>query len=82
MEAANRLLREHYIAEFSQRYAMPVAQRGPAFVPANGQDLGRLFSVHYEGVAAEDNTVNWCATNFPAKKPWQGLFVRLLGPKT
>ena len=33
VEAANRFLREEYIAEFNQRFSLPASEQGTAFVP-------------------------------------------------
>lgn len=59
VEAANGFLREHYIAEFNGRFAVPAAQPGTAFVSARGRNLEEIFSLHYERVVAQDNTVRW-----------------------
>jgi transposase len=56
-EAANRFLRQEYIAEFNQRFRVPAAQPGSAFVGLQGQDLERIFSVQQERVVNRDNTV-------------------------
>ena len=56
-EAANQFLRKEYIAELNQRFRVPAAQRGPAFVPARGVDLEWIFSVQQERVVNRDNTV-------------------------
>jgi transposase len=56
-EAANRFLREHYIAEFNQRFAVPAAQKGTAFVRSKRKDLDWVFSIQHERTVANDNTV-------------------------
>jgi transposase len=56
-EAANRFLREEYIAEFNRRFRVPAAQPGSAFVGLRGQDLERIFSIQQERVVNRDNTV-------------------------
>jgi transposase len=56
-EAANRFLREEYIAEFNRRFRVAAAQPGSAFLPLQGQDLERIFSVQQERVVNRDNTV-------------------------
>jgi hypothetical protein len=56
-EEANRFLREEYIAEFNQRFRVPAAQPGSAFLLWRGQDLERIFSVQQERVVNRDNTV-------------------------
>jgi transposase InsO family protein len=59
VEAANVFLREHYIAEFNRRFQVASAQAGSAFVPYRGQDLERIFSLHFERTANRDNTVSF-----------------------
>jgi hypothetical protein len=41
LEAANRFLREHYIAEFNRRFQVKPEQAGSAFVPCRKADLSR-----------------------------------------
>ncbi|MBI4478768.1 MAG: hypothetical protein HY651_01995, partial [Acidobacteria bacterium] len=57
VEQANRFLRQHYIAEFNRRFAVPAAQRGSAFLPCPRRDLERIFSIQQERVVNRDNTV-------------------------
>ena len=59
MEAANRFLREHYIAEFNRRFQVHSAQAGSAFVPYRGKDLERIFSLQFERTVNRDNTVSF-----------------------
>lgn len=59
LEAANRFLREHYIAEFNRRFAVAAAQPGTAFVAARGRKLQEIFALQYERVVGQDNTVRW-----------------------
>src|ERR1700691_4826636 len=54
---ANRFLREEYIAEFNRKFRVAAAQPGSAFLPLQGQDLERIFSVQTERVVNQDNTV-------------------------
>jgi transposase len=58
MEAANRFLREHYIAEFNARFQVPAAQRGNAFVRRSSRDLDLIFALQFERTVNRDNTVN------------------------
>ena len=64
-EAANRFLREEYIAEFNQRFSVPASERGTAFVPLRRKDLDLVFSLEHERVVARDNTVSF------ANRVWQ-----------
>jgi transposase len=59
LEAANRFLREAYIAEFNRRFQVAPAQRGNAFVPCRSCDLERIFSLQFERSVNRDNTVSF-----------------------
>jgi len=59
LEAANRFLREDYIAEFNRRFQVSSRQRGHAFVPCRGRDLERIFSLQFERSVNRDNTVSF-----------------------
>ena len=56
-DAANRFLREQYIAEFNDKFAVQAAQKGTAFVKSARKDLDWVFSLQHERVVANDNTV-------------------------
>jgi transposase len=58
LEAANRFLREEYIAEFNARFQVPAAQRGTAFVRPSSKDLDLIFALQFERTVNRDNTVN------------------------
>jgi hypothetical protein len=57
VEAANRFLRERYIAEFNRRFTVQAAQPDTAFRKCGRRDLDVVFSVQTERVVAKDNTV-------------------------
>src|ERR1700739_624293 len=59
LEAANRFLREEYIAEFNRRFQVAPRQRGNAFVPCRNRDLERIFSLQFERSVNRDNTVSF-----------------------
>jgi len=59
LEAANRFLREDYIAEFNRRFQVAPRQRGEAFVPCRSRDLERIFSLQFERSVNRDNTVSF-----------------------
>jgi hypothetical protein len=59
LEAANRFLREEYIAEFNRRFQVAPGQRGNAFVPCRSRDLERIFSLQFERSVNRDNTVSF-----------------------
>jgi transposase len=65
LEEANRFLREHYVAEFNQRFTIPASERGTAFVPLRRKDLDLVFSLQHERMVARDNTVSF------ANRVWQ-----------
>ena len=56
--AANNWLRHEGLAAFNARFMVPAAQPGSAFVPAPA-GLERIFSIQYERVVANDNTVRF-----------------------
>jgi Homeodomain-like domain len=58
VEAANRFLRGHYIAEFNARFQVPAAQRGSAFVRRSSRDLDLIFALVFERTVNPDNTVS------------------------
>jgi transposase len=58
VEAANRFLREHYIAEFNGRFQVPAAQRGSAFVRRSSKDLDLIFALQFQRTVNRDNTVS------------------------
>jgi transposase len=64
-EDANHFLRDHYIAEFNQRFTVPASERGTAFVPLRRKDLDLVFSLQHERMVARDNTVSF------ANRVWQ-----------
>ena len=59
LEAANGFLREHYIAEFNQRFQRAAVQRGSAFLPCRRRDLNLIFSLQFERTVNRDNTVSF-----------------------
>jgi len=59
LAAANRFLREEYIAEFNRRFQVTPQQRGSAFVPCRSRDLERIFSLQFERSVNRDNTVSF-----------------------
>ena len=72
VEDANRFLREEYIAEFNQRFAVPAAQPGSAFLPLRGQDVERIFALQHERVVNRDNTVEIAPRVLQIEKtPWR-----------
>lgn len=59
-EAANRFLKETYIRQFNQRFAVKAEQSGSAFVPVQAHiNLDLIFSVKEERTVGHDNTVSF-----------------------
>jgi len=59
VEAANRFLRQHYIAEFNARFQVAPRQPGSAFVTCRRQDLELIFALQFERTVNRDNTVSF-----------------------
>lgn len=57
IDEANRFLREHYIAEFNQKFTVKPGEKGTAFRRSGRSDLDWIFSVQTERVVSKDNTV-------------------------
>ena len=73
LEAANRFLREHYVAEFNRRFQVAPAQRGTAFVPCRRRDLDLVFALQFERTVNRDHTVSWQNLSLQIERqPWRG----------
>jgi transposase len=59
VEAANRFLREHYLAEFNRRFQVQPEQAGSAFVPCRKADLNHIFCLQWQRTVNRDNTVSF-----------------------
>ena len=59
MAAANRYLLEHFLPAYNQRFAVPAAESGTAFVSWSGSNLADMLCVQEERVVANDNTVRY-----------------------
>src|SRR6201984_368793 len=97
LEAANRFLREHYMAEFNRRFQVPAAQRGSAFVRRSSRDLDLIFALQFQRTVNRDNTVSiqnlclqiervcWRATlagcTVIVHQHWDGTFTITHGPQ-
>jgi transposase len=68
LEAANRFLREDYMAEFNRRFQVAPRQRGNAFVPCRSRDLERIFSLQFERSVSRDNTVSFQNLNLQIER--------------
>jgi transposase len=59
MAAANAFLRTRFVPAYNQRFAVPAAESGTAFVPWRGTNLADLLCVQEDRVVANDNTVRY-----------------------
>ncbi len=59
MAAANQYLTAHFIPAHNQRFAIPAAEAGTAFIPWIGSNLAEILCVQAERVVANDNTVRY-----------------------
>lgn len=59
MAAANALLRTRFIPAYNQRFAVPAAEPGTAFVPWVGASPVDVLCVQEDRVVANDNTVRY-----------------------
>lgn len=59
MAAANRFLRERFLAEHNQRFRVSPAEAERAFVPYTGRDLAEILCLQEERVVGNDNTVRY-----------------------
>jgi transposase len=60
IEAANRFIREVYLAQHNARFAKPPELPDSAFVPVKDKDLLReVLCSQEERIVARDNTVSW-----------------------
>ncbi len=48
LQDANEFLRDSYIEEFNERFAVPAAQRGHAFLPVRGENPELIFALRLE----------------------------------
>jgi len=58
-QAANRYLKEVFIADFNRRFTVAPAQAQSAFTPLVGIDLELLLSAKHQRVVRNDNTVTF-----------------------
>jgi transposase len=59
LEQGNVFLRERYISEFNEKFAVPARERGTAFRKASRSDWDWIFSIQTERVVARDNTISF-----------------------
>lgn len=59
LEAANRFLREYFIAHHNARFAVPAAEPGSAFVAYAGLPLDEVLCIQASREVGRDNCVVW-----------------------
>ena len=59
MGAANAFLRTRFVPAYNQRFAVPAAESGTAFIPWQGANLVDILCVQEDRVVANDNTVRY-----------------------
>lgn len=59
MAAANVFLRTRFVPAYNQRFAVPAAETGTAFVPWSGTNLADTLCIQEDRVVANDNTVRY-----------------------
>lgn len=59
VDEANKFLRQSYISKFNEKFQVPAAEKGTAFVPCRRRDLDLVFSLQSERVVGNDNTVRY-----------------------
>jgi hypothetical protein len=59
MAAANQYLTTQFVPAHNQRFAIPAAETGTAFIPWIGSHLAEILCVQEERVVANDNTVRY-----------------------
>jgi transposase len=59
VEAANRWLREHYMAEHNKAFAIAPEQEGTAFIADRAEAWREILCVIEERTVANDNTIAW-----------------------
>src|SRR5204863_5984557 len=68
VEAANQVLREHYVAEFHRRFRVSPQQPGSAFLSRGKRDLDQIFSLQFERTVNRDNTVQFQNLNLQIER--------------
>jgi transposase len=59
VDAANRYLREHFIADHNRRYSRLPREADSAFVPLGNADIDQILCVQENRTVARDNTVTY-----------------------
>ena len=59
VEAANRYLKEQFVADYNARFAVPAAEEGSAFIPYAGRPLDDILCVQESRQVGRDNCIVW-----------------------
>ncbi len=59
VEAANRWLKDFYVAEHNERFAIAAEQEGSAFVPDAMEAWREILCIQEDRTVGNDNTVKW-----------------------
>jgi transposase len=59
VEAANRYLKEQFVPDYNDRFAVPAAEPGSAFVPYAGRPLEDVLCIQEDRQVGRDNCVLW-----------------------
>jgi len=59
LEAANRYLRDEFLPDYNQRFTIPAAEPGTAFIPYVGRPLEDVLCIQEDRQVARDNCVQW-----------------------
>ena len=77
LEAANRWIAEHYLAQHNAAFAVAPAELGSAFVPDRGGQAGEILCLQEERRVGNDNTVKWRGLSLQIPpSPLRAHFVR------
>src|SRR6202171_4465063 len=73
MASANEFLRESYIEEFNEHFALAATEPGHAFLPVRGKNLELIFSLQHERTVNQDNTMKLNSRILQIEKTrWRG----------
>ena len=77
LEAANRFIAEHYLAQHNAAFAIAPAEAGSAFVPDRANQAGEILCLQEERRVGNDNTVRWRGLSLQIPpSPLRAHFVR------
>ena len=59
IEAANRYLKQQFVPDYNDRFAVPAAEDGSAFIPYAGRPLEDILCIQETRQVGRDNCVTW-----------------------